>query len=219
MKKALLIFAKQPVAGMVKTRLTPPLSPAEAAELYRCMLADTIERVTSIPGVERLLFFQPGEGSEGYFRDSFRHLTLFPQEGAGLGERMENAFGRVLAAGFEAAAVVGTDAPDLPREYVEQSFRLLGEGKAEVVFGPAADGGYYLLALGRLIPQLFRDIPWGTGAVMRKSRETADSLGCASAALPLWHDVDTAADLGRFLAGGNPDAAPRTRRFLLELGV
>lgn len=219
MKKALLIFAKKPVAGTVKTRLSPPLSPDDAAALYRCMLGDTLDTVALLRDVEPFLFYQPAEGAEEFFRNRCPHVTLFPQEGAGLGERMENAFGRVLSAGFGAVAAIGTDAPDLPVEYMEQSFRFLAEGRADVVFGPTADGGYYLVAMGRLIPELFRGIPWSTGEVLRESRKTAAAAGIRTVTLPIWHDVDTVADLERFRSCGEGDGAPRTRRFLRETGL
>jgi rSAM/selenodomain-associated transferase 1 len=215
MKKALLIFAKKPVAGTVKTRLSPPLSAGDAATLYRCMLGDTLDKVAVLRDVEPFLFYQPAEGAEDFFRNRYPRVTLFPQEGTGLGERMENAFGRVLSAGFGAAAAVGTDAPDLPLEYVEQAFRFLAEGRADVVFGPASDGGYYLVAMGRLMPELFRGIPWSTGEVLRESMETAAAAGIRTVTLPLWHDVDTVADLERFRSSG--EGAPRTRRFVREI--
>ncbi|MRR57942.1 MAG: glycosyltransferase [Deltaproteobacteria bacterium] len=217
MKQALVIFAKQPVPGRVKTRLSPPLSPSDAARLYLCMLSDTIEAVASLNHVERFLFFEPSDGAEDFFRDAWPDLTVVPQQGGGLGERLENAFARLFSAGFDAVAAIGTDSPDLPAEYVEDAFRILEERRADVVFGPVEDGGYCLVAMGRLHPELFRDIPWSTGMVLERSEAAAVSLGLGTARIPAWHDIDTGRDLERLLREGNPDEAPRTRRFLRQL--
>jgi rSAM/selenodomain-associated transferase 1 len=217
MRQALIIFAKQPVPGRVKTRLSPPLSPADAARLYLGMLTDTIETFASFTTTDTFLFFEPSDGAEAFFRDAWPDLTVFPQQGGVLGERLENAFAGLFNAGFDAVAAMGSDSPDLPRAYVEAAFRYLEEGSAEVVFGPVEDGGYCLVAMGRLHPELFRGIPWSTGRVLEKSEQAAISLGLGTARLPAWHDLDTVGDLDRLLREGNPDAAPRTRRFLRQL--
>jgi len=219
MNKALLIFAKQPLPGKVKTRLSPPFSPQEAADMYRCMLSDTLARVAGLPGVEIFLFFEPSCGAADFFRKNFPGIRIIPQQGEGLGERLTKAFEMVFGLGFESVAAIGTDSPDLPLFHLQQSFRLLQDEGADVVFGPAADGGYYLVALGRPCPGLFRDIPWSTSMVLEKSLEAASSLGLQVKSLPVWHDMDTVEDLKRFLAAGNPDYAPRTLHFLREKRV
>jgi rSAM/selenodomain-associated transferase 1 len=216
-KKALLVFAKQPVAGRVKTRLSPPLSARDAAELYRCMLADTLERVTSLRQVEVILFFDPSDGAEAFFRETWPDLTSFPQEGDGLGARLENAFSRVFSSGFTVAAAMGTDSPDLPLRHVEDAFRTLEEGAADVVFGPTADGGYYLVAMVRLYPELFRAIPWSTDRVLAESRVRADADSLAVTLLPEWEDMDTIAELKRFALRETARNAPLTQEFTASL--
>ncbi len=219
MNKALLIFAKQPLPGKVKTRLSPPFSPQEAADIYRCMLSDTLAKVAGLPGVKIFLFFEPSCGASDFFRTSFPGIRIFPQQGDDLGERLKKAFEMVFDLGFESVAAIGTDSPDLPLLHLQEPFRLLQDEGADVVFGPAADGGYYLVALGRSYPGLFRDIPWSTSRVLETSLEAASSLGLQVKSLPVWHDMDTVEDLKRFLAAGNPDYAPRTLRFLREKRV
>jgi len=219
MDKALLIFAKQPLPGKVKTRLSPPLSLQEAADIYRCMLSDTLAKVADLPGVQSFLFFEPSSGAADFFRKDFPGIKAFPQVGGGLGERLMKAFETVFALGFESVAAIGSDSPDLPLSHLEDSFRLLDDESADIVFGPAADGGYYLVALGSFCPGLFCDIPWSTNRVLEKSMETATSLGLKVVNLAVWHDMDTIEDLKRFLAAGNPENAPLTCRFLRELGV
>ncbi|RQW84178.1 MAG: glycosyltransferase [Geobacter sp.] len=219
MDKALLIFAKQPLPGKVKTRLTPPFSFQEAADIYRCMLSDTLTKLTDLPGVEKFLFFESSPGAEDFFQKAFPGVRTFPQQGDGLGDRLEKAFETVFALGFESAAAIGTDSPDLPLSYLEEPFRLLEEGGADVVFGPAVDGGYYLVALERSCPELFRDIPWSTNRVLERSMASAATLGLRVECLPIWHDMDTVEDLKKFLAAGNSEYAPRTLRFLREKGI
>lgn len=216
-RRALAIFAKQPVAGRVKTRMCPPLSPSDAAELYRRMLADTLARVTSLREVEILLFFDPSGGTEDYFRGKWPDVTLFPQEGDGLGARLENAFRRVFSAGFTVAAAMGTDSPDLPLSRVEEAFRYLEQGTADVVFGPTTDGGYYLVAMGRLHPELFRSIPWSTGQVLAESLARAEAASLLTSLLPRWEDVDTIRELRRFLLRKPDGTAPLTREYATAL--
>lgn len=219
MNKALLLFAKQPLPGKVKTRLSPPLTHQEAAEVYRCMLFDTFAKVADLSDVSILLFFEPAPGAAGFFQRGFPGVRIFPQEGDGLGERLEKAFERVFALGFDSVAVIGTDSPDLPLAYLEEPYRLLEENGVDVAFGPAADGGYYLLASKRFYPGLFRGIPWSTNLVLKKSMDAAASFGLQVVTLPVWHDMDTIDDLKKFVAAGNPEYAPRTFRFLRERGV
>ncbi|MRR56165.1 MAG: glycosyltransferase [Deltaproteobacteria bacterium] len=216
MDKALLIFAKQPLPGKVKTRLSPPFTFQAAADIYGCMLSDTLVKVAEVSGVERLLFFEPSCGAADFFRENFPGIRAFPQQGVGLGERLEKAFATAFSLGFESVVAIGTDSPDLPPSYLEESFRLLEAGGADAVFGPAADGGYYLVALKSYHLGIFRNIPWSTNQVLEKSLTAATLLGLQVACLPVWHDMDTVEDLKRFLAGGSSEYAPRTLRYLRE---
>jgi rSAM/selenodomain-associated transferase 1 len=216
-KKALLVFARQPVAGRVKTRLSPPLSAHDAAELYRCMLADTLDRVTLLRQVDVILFFDPSDGAEAFFREAWPGLTSFPQEGDGLGERLENAFGRVFGLGFTVAAAMGTDSPDLPLAYLEDAFRTLEESAADVIFGPTTDGGYYLVAMGMPCPELFRAIPWSTGRVLEESLARAAATAQAVTLLPVWEDMDTIAELRRFILRQRVADAPLTWKYLKSM--
>lgn len=217
MKRALLIFAKQPVPGRVKTRLSPPLSPDEAAELYHCMLADTMGNHLSCDHFDTLVFFEPSGAAEAFFRRTWPGVPAFPQQGEGLGERLEQAFALAFVMGFGAVAAIGSDSPDLPPLYVEDAFRLLEEGRADVIFGPVEDGGYCLIAMKRPYPGLFRDIPWSSGEVLERSEEAARALGLRSARLPLWHDLDRFEDLELLLTDGSEGGAARTAGFLRRL--
>jgi glycosyltransferase A (GT-A) superfamily protein (DUF2064 family) len=127
---------------------------------------------------------------------------------------MEQTFRDLFAAGYAEVALIGSDSPDLPAAHLEEAFARLGE--ADVVYGPSADGGYYLIALRRVYPELFRDIVWSSGTELLVSLERAAAAGLSVFLLPEWYDVDTAADLARpgLVAEGN--GAPRTRAFLLD---
>jgi uncharacterized protein len=214
MKKVLAVFAKAPHPGKVKTRLAPALSPEEGAELYRCMLLDTITRVRTLP-VDTVIFH---DGDERFFQNLFPGLPLIGQHAGGLGERLESAFAQLSALGYQARVVIGSDAPDLPLSFIEEAFRLLDAG-SDAVFGPAEDGGYYLVALGGPSAGLFRDIPWSGPQVLAASRQKAHEADLATALLPTWYDVDSFEDLLRPGLWDPENGAPLTRGFLRERGV
>jgi len=214
LKKALILFAKRPVPGRVKTRLSPPLSPEEAAEFYRCMLADILAKTARLDGVERFLYYEPDPEAASFFARFAPGLSSVPQQGADLGERMATAFGELFAAGFEEIAIIGTDLPDLPVTFIKEAFRQLATDGTDAVFGPSEDGGYYLLAMRELHGRLFGDIPWSSGEVLELSLEQGKRAGLGIALLPVWHDVDTAADLLRPELLGLENGAPLTREFI-----
>lgn len=211
---ALIVFAKHPVPGRVKTRLTPPLTPEEAAELYRCMLLDTLAKVRALPHVRGYLFYQEEPAALPYFQGIAADFVLLPQQGYDLGARMAGAFREVLSRGHQRVVIVGTDAPDLPAAYLHQAFRAVAEESVDVVFGPSSDGGYYLLALKTLPDCLFEGIAWSTGTVLAESLARAEEAGLRGYLLPEWHDVDTAEDLQRCGLVQAENGAPLTREYI-----
>lgn len=217
LKNALIIFAKRPVPGRVKTRLSPPLSLAEAAGLYRAMLLDVIAKAATLPGVDKHIFYVPEEGAAAFFAETAPGMACSPQDGDDLGERMANAFRALFAAGYGRVAIIGSDLPDLPLSRVEEAFALLESGEADAVFGPSEDGGYFLVAMGELHGGLFREIPWSSGEVLEMSLARGREAGLRVSFLPVWHDVDTMEDLRRpeLLDEGND--APRTREFIRSI--
>jgi len=214
MKHALAIFAKTPLPGLVKTRLTPPLSPEQAAGLYRCMLLDTIDRARSLC-VDTFIFYQ---GDPQFFRGAAPGMTLIPQKDGCLGGRLETAFSSLADLGYGARVVIGTDAPDLPLVFVEEAFSRLETG-SDAAFGPAEDGGYYLVALRGAHGDLFREIPWSGPHVLARSLERASDAGLATALLPAWYDVDGFEDLLRPGLSDPLNGAPLTRDFIGTLGI
>ena len=212
MKLALAMFAKSPRPGEVKTRLTPPLTLEQGAELYRCMFLDTVARSRALP----VDIFVCYHGGEEFFQEHAAGVTLMPQEGETLTARLQAAFASLHERGYGATVVIGTDAPDLPMNYVQQAFELLAQGH-DVVFGPAEDGGYYLVALREPHPELFEDIPWSSEKVLEESLYKAELLGLDPALLPTWYDVDSYDDLQRPGLSDPANGAPITRAFIAAM--
>ncbi|WP_026841206.1 TIGR04282 family arsenosugar biosynthesis glycosyltransferase [Citrifermentans bremense] len=212
MKRALAIFAKTPLPGLVKTRLSPPLSLQQGAELYRCMFLDTIARVRPL-NADTVLFY---EGESDFFHKSAPHATLMRQHDGGLGTRLEQAFDQLAELGYDSRVVIGSDAPDLPFAYLEDAFARL-EGGSDTVFGPASDGGYYLVGVRRGAGSIFQGIPWSTAKVLETSLKQAQASGLSSTLLAPWYDVDCYQDLLRPGLSDPLNGAPLTRSFLAHL--
>ncbi len=196
---ALVVFAKAPVPGQVKTRLCPPLTPDEAATLHGSFVLDTLERTKAAAAqfklpLDRYLACAPSS-THVFFKimEERQSVTLIDQTGDDLGTRMAQAFQNLFAQGYKHVLIVGTDVPSLPLEQYKQALTLLDSH--DLVLGPALDGGYYLIALNRSVPDLFTGIPWSTNQVLKLTQEKASTLGLKNALLSPWRDVDTIEDL------------------------
>ncbi len=195
----LIIFAKAPLAGRVKTRLCPPLTPEEAALLYEAFIRDTLDIAVSDGSYGVTLAYTPG-GSGHIFRGIIGEapVELKPQEGKDLGMRMHNSLADAIRAGAVKAALIGTDIPTITEGLIRDAFRML-DG-SDLVLGPAGDGGYYLVALKSAEKRLFTDMEWSTPRVLADTVARADALGLKVSLLPQRPDVDTPADIAA-LAG------------------
>lgn len=215
-KRALIVFVKSPIPGDVKTRLIPHLSGVEAADLYKCFVADTLRTASQISFQAKLqVAYQPHAKATDLSWLPFRNPPeLFKQEGRSLGERLIHAFGVAFGRGTQQVVIIGSDSPTLPKLYIEQAFTALDE--ADVVLGPAVDGGYYLIGLSRPCLKLFEDVIWSTDQVFERTAQNAQSLGYALRILPFHYDIDTFQDLEalhkELLKDGQQ--APNTKRFL-----
>jgi rSAM/selenodomain-associated transferase 1 len=212
---ALVIIAKRPAAGQTKTRLTPPLTPEAAAGLYERLLADTLDVARRMPGVDRGILYLP-QGSEPYFAALAPDFGLTLQQGASLGERLDNALTALLDRGHQRVVIMNSDSPSLPAERLSAAFDALSGG-AEVVFGPSDDGGYYLVGATRPVPLLLREVKMSTPTVLADTLTLAAWEGLRVALLPSWYDVDELADLRRLaqeLAHAPPSVAGQTRAYL-----
>jgi rSAM/selenodomain-associated transferase 1 len=191
----LLIIAKEPVPGRVKTRLTPPYTPGQAAVIAESALADTLDAVAGTPAVCRVLALcgKPG----GWLPPGF---DVVPQCGDGLDERLANAFSDAGDGG--PVVLIGMDTPQVTPAMLTKASEHLKNSDA--VFGPAADGGFWLLGLREPDPRILRGVPMSrpdTGAHQRERLK-----GMRVAILETLIDVDTAADAVRVAA-----QAPGTR--------
>ena len=197
-KTLLVIMAKAPIPGEVKTRLTPAISPADAAKLSACFLEDRLAEMGKLDSCERALAFTP-ESSKSFFEKLAKgRFSLLPQKGMDLGERMSNVFKEKHRLGYGGVVLIGSDSPDLPNSIVSEAFdRLLSE-TVDVVLGPATDGGYYLIGMKRHHPELFENISWGTEKVLSTTLETARQSAVRTACLETWSDIDTIQDIRRF---------------------
>jgi rSAM/selenodomain-associated transferase 1 len=191
-----IVFARAPEPGKVKTRLIPALSAAGAAELHRRLVRHTLGAATGarIGPVE--LWCTP-DTNDPFFRECQRSLgvSLYAQGGGDLGTRMQRAFESALARSRH-AILAGSDIPALSAQYFRDAAQALVQG-GDVVIGPAEDGGYVLVGLSRCDPELFRGIPWGGPEVMAETRRRIAALAWCLSELPVLWDVDRPEDLGR----------------------
>ena len=219
-KDALILMAKAPVPGQVKTRLCPPFTKAGAAALYRCLLEDTAEELARFPRLRLYLFYSPPDSGRPFRREPFSGFETIPQSGGDLGERMAAAFGAVFARGAARAVLVGADCPALSARLVAAAFRELASS-AGAVYGPTDDGGFYLVALSAPAPSLFHGVTWGTDRVLSEVTRRSREAGIPYSLLPSRFDIDTADDVAsllRWVRGHSFPACPRTRRWLTSRG-
>jgi len=214
-RPVIAIMAREPVAGSTKTRLCPPLTPAEAAALYEALLRDTIALVAGLQDVQLAVAVSPPEGVPAVAALCPPAALLLPVAGRDIGDCLQQVLGQLFQAGYRAAIALNSDGPTLPAAYLCAAVDRLAD--ADVVLGPSHDGGYYLIGMARPTPGLFRGIDWSTSRVTAQTLARAESLGLRVALLPPWYDVDTPADLARLRAevdGLSPDVLVHTRRFL-----
>jgi rSAM/selenodomain-associated transferase 1 len=220
----LVIFAKAPVAGQVKTRLCPPFSPQQAAELARCFLLDSVERACQLPEVAVYLACTPTD-SEPFFRSLLPFpVSYLPQRGHSLGERELNIFVDLFQRGATRIILIGSDIPTLPLPYLRMAFSLLADDpQCDAVFGPSRDGGYYLVGMRKVHKELFENITWSTATVMDETLAQARKAGLRISFVPTWYDVDDQADMQQLVIElGDPrnsSRAPHTRALLLRFGL
>lgn len=188
-----MLFTRYPEAGNTKTRLIPHLGAVRAAELQRWMTASVVREIAALgPEVDRQIHFSGGCLSQMQTWLG-RQFTYLPQFAGGLGNRLHRAFLGNFQAGVRAVVAIGADCPDLSTRHFEQAFHRLQTH--DVVLGPAADGGYYLIGLSRPQPKLFENIPWGTGEVFERTVAIANTLNLSIATLEQLRDVDRPEDL------------------------
>ncbi|MBT9311126.1 TIGR04282 family arsenosugar biosynthesis glycosyltransferase [Leptothoe kymatousa TAU-MAC 1615] len=188
-----MLFTRYPKAGNTKTRLIPHLGAVEAAALQRRMTEAMAGEMAFLgPEIDRQVHFAGGELAQ--MRTWLgRQFTYLPQFAGDLGNRLHQAFVDNFGLEMEAVVAIGADCPQLKNSHFKQAFRLLKTH--DVVLGPAADGGYYMIGLNHPQPQLFENISWGTSEVFAQTVAIAKTLNLSVATLEQLRDVDRPEDL------------------------
>lgn len=189
-----------PELGQVKTRLANTIGPTAALAVYRELLDRTRTAAADFGGQKTVWLTQPTAAplTPAAVAAEWLGYAWQPQHAGDLGGKMQTAFTQAFAAGAGAVVIIGTDCPALSSVHLRQAFELLATH--EVVVGPAADGGYYLLGMTALHADFFQGKAWSTASVLPDTLADAARLGLRVARLPTLHDVDTADDLARWRA-------------------
>jgi rSAM/selenodomain-associated transferase 1 len=220
---ALAVMSKAPQAGRVKTRLVPPLTPEEAAELNKCFLRDTTaaisaacsrrpvgdanevksrfrggawpsEAATAACGIA---VYTPVGSEPSYAEILPAEFSLLPQRGDRFGERLYFATEDLFKCGFESVCLIDSDSPTVPATYFQQAVELLASPNDRIVLGPSDDGGYYLIGLKKPRREIFEQIDWSTQRVLSQTIRRAKDIGVEVKLLPTGYDVDDEAGLTR----------------------
>jgi rSAM/selenodomain-associated transferase 1 len=213
--RTLVIMAKAPKPGMVKTRLAESLPPSAVIELYRCLLADTLELAKSLRRVEVAVMCPEPD------RDELAPLVgdgvqVVAQKGEGLAAGLTSVFRHFTAGGRQRVLAFNSDSPHLPASVLESAFEILTTH--DVVVGPTHDGGYYLVGAKAAHPTLFQSDGMGTKSALERLVARTNELGLSTGLTEPFYDIDVANDLV-LLAGElrvAPERAPRTARWFTE---
>ena len=215
----LIMFAKYPEKGKVKSRLILKGYEGLAADLYRCFVADLIERI-STGNYTFLMAYDPPEKKDDFIKIFGGGFSYLPQEGKDLGARMCKAFTDCFANGFRSAVIIGSDSPDIPQEIIEEAFQSLKEHGA--VLGRTWDGGYYLIGFSRdsIDGRFFENIQWSTANVFEETMRRFHEAGILVHVLPAWRDIDRTEDVYSLIKESECSdfKNSRTIKFLKENG-
>jgi hypothetical protein len=208
MKEALVVMAKAPLAGQVKTRLVGgavdglplPLNAEDAADLYAAFLSDTFATLEELAdereSLRLVLAYTPVGAEEAFEKVEREGSLMLAQRGDELGARLTNCFSDLFEMGYERVVIIGGDSPTLPFEILEYAFDALDDD-ATITIGPTEDGGYYLIGARRLHASLFEGIEWSSSQVFAQTRTQAEQAKLTLIELPEWYDVDEPKDLAR----------------------
>lgn len=205
-------MAKAPEPGLVKTRLVPPLTFAQAAELSKALLVDQLEHVSNLHDADLYLAFAPKDAGAAMASLAPPGFQRFPQQGDDLGARMAHCLGELRRRGHRNLVLIGGDLPPVPMPFFAQAFAVLANARQRVLLGPSRDGGYYLVGMNRPTPEIFTGMTWSHAGVLAQSVERLKRLGIDYTLLPQWFDVDAPADLDALQAIRDPALLARMKR-------
>ncbi|MEW6498769.1 MAG: TIGR04282 family arsenosugar biosynthesis glycosyltransferase [Cyanobacteriota bacterium] len=196
-RECLIIFTRYPEPGTTKTRLIPVLGAEGAATLQRQMTEQKLAEASKLQAVYPVsVEVHFTGGNEQLMKEWLGSNLIYQRQSEGdIGCRMASAFQASCAAGMDSVVLIGIDCPDLNDQLLAEAFQALRQH--DLVLGPALDGGYYLIGLRRLIPELFTGIRWSTAEVLQQTLSIAQKLELAVTKLPLLSDVDRPEDLSR----------------------
>ena len=220
-RSCVLVFSRTPEPGRVKTRLIPAVGAEGAAAVHAALVEHTLGVVCHYcqSAAASGVICVAGQPDVLPWTSWASCFTICEQHGNGLGERLGHAFREAFREGPGMVIAVGTDCPDLDAGRLAEA--MIALDRADVVFGPAHDGGYYLVGMRRPCPELFQNIAGGTGSVLRQTLATARRLGLRVRLLPVLSDIDEPEDLlvWRRLGGAIPGSAAEPRRGLISVVI
>ena len=194
MNRTIIIMAKVPRAGNVKTRLESFLSQKQCVSLSEAFLEDAVNKVQAQQS-RLIIAFSPPPERDYFAKYEVVDFTLIEQTGSDLGEKMFNAFQFAFSNDSDAIVMIGTDSPTFPVEFIERAFVYLD--KTDVVLGEAEDGGFYLIGLRTLNKKIFENVVWSSANTFEQTRKNIEKIGLSLSLLPTWFDVDVPADLAK----------------------
>lgn len=211
--QVLLVFAKQPLVGQVKTRLSPPLTRQQATTLYALAQGETIGKMQHADYTTVICY----SGEKSYFKQRYPDVRLINQGDGDLGQRLQRMFNHQFNLNVERVCVVGTDSPDLPANFVLQAFNQLNG--CDTVTIPALDGGYVLLGARCDCAPLFQQITWSSAEVLRQTRQRAKEFDYSYREIEQWQDIDDLTSLRAFIERSGSTLTGRyAQRCLRSLG-
>jgi len=215
--RTLVIMAKAPRTGTVKTRLSQSLPPPAVTALYRCLLEDTITLALSLKGIDVAVMCPESDKDElTHFLGNL--VSVVSQKGAGLAAGLVSVFAHFTAIGPQRVIAFNSDSPHLAPSVLENAFQALT--KCDLVIGPTHDGGYYLVGAKGAYPTLFQNDGLGTSSALERLLTRAKALKLSSSLTETFYDIDIAEDLIRLAPelALTPSRAPRTAAWFAEWG-
>lgn len=185
----LIVFAKAPLPGQVKTRLAATIGPEKTLEVYQLLLQALVRNLGHLPAT---VAYTPPGSAEAFATMLPAHWILEPQSNGDLGARLQQAFQQAFARGALRIAIIGSDCPEVTPQDITDAFDALKNH--DLVLGPSHDGGYWLIAMKKLIPELLSGIHWSSSSVLAQTMEHARGIGASVHLLRTLRDVDTEED-------------------------